>query len=574
MKLSQAAVHRPVLTTMVFLALVILGAVSFTRLRVDLLPPLDFPSISVVTAYAGAGPEEIETLITRPVEQAVATVEGVDRLESFSTEGRSRVALRFVWGTNLDAALNDVRAVVERVKAALPEDVDNPVVYKFDLGSFPILFVALSGVLDEPALRRLAERDLAPRLERIGGVARVEARGGLERQIHVLLEPARLVAHGISATEVVDALRRQNSNQPSGQIEVHDHNVLVRTIGEAEAPADLLDVVVAAHTDAEGRRQAIRVRDLARVVDTFERQSNVVHIDGSPGIRLAIAKQSDANTVEVAARVRAEIDRINADYQGRARLTIISDTSEYIEQSISNVQDAVLIGAALAVLVLLVFLRNIRSTLVIAVSIPISIIGMFTLMYAFDITLNLVSFGGVALGIGLLVDNAIVILENVYRKLEEGLAPVDAAVEGSREVASAIVASTMTTLVVFLPVIFLAGFAAIFFGQMAFVVSFALVCSLAVALTLIPMLSSRFLRARGTGAGATAGDDAIPRGFEGIYDRVVRAALRHPLISLAIASALLVASLAFAPMIGTELLPEGDQSEVNINLDLPVGSRI
>ena len=573
MKISAAAVQRPVMTTMVFLALVILGAVSFTRLRVDLLPPLDFPSISVVTGYPGAGPQEIETLITRPVEQAVATVEGIDRLESFSTEGRSRVALRFVWGTNLDTALNDVRAVVERAKDSLPEDADTPVVYKFNLGSFPILYLALSGSLDEPALRQLAERQLSPRLERVAGVARVDVRGGLERQIHVLLDPARLIARGLSATEVVAALREQNRNLPVGQLEVHDNNLLVRNMGEALRPNDLLDVVVATRVNTEGRRLAVHLRDIARVKDTFEDPSNVVHLDGQPGIRIAIAKQSGANTVEVAARTRAEIERINSDYHGRAKLSIATDTSEYIERSISNVRDAVLIGAALAVLVLLGFLRNLRSTAVVAISIPISIIGMFTLMYAFDITLNLVSFGGVALGIGLLVDNAIVILENIFRKLEEGLSPIAAAIEGANEVAPAILASTLTTVVVFLPVIFLTGFAAIFFGQMAFVVSFALVCSLAVALTLVPMLASRFIRPT-PNTGLAAGTDRPTLAIEAAYDRVVRAALNRPVWTLLLAVTLLAASLGFTPWIGTELLPEGDQSEVSVVADLPVGTRI
>ncbi|MBA2663897.1 MAG: efflux RND transporter permease subunit [Bradymonadaceae bacterium] len=578
MNLSKFAVYRPIFTTMVFLVILILGAVSFTRLQVDLLPEIDFPSLSVTTTYTGAGPEEIETLITRPIEQAVSTVEGIESLEGFSAEGRSRVALRFVWGTNLDSALNDVRAAIERVKMRLPDEADDPVVFKFDLNSFPIIFLALSGEMSEPELRQLAERQLAPRLERVEGVASVNVRGGVKRQIHVLLDSERLRAYNLAAVSVVDALRTENQNVPAGQLEQYDENVLIRILGENVDPLDLHDIIVATKRDEGGRQVPVFLRDVARVVDTFEDPNNIVRINGVPGIRVSVSKQSGVNTVEVAERVRNELVFINRDYEGRAHLALINDTSEYIENSISNVQDSVLAGAVLAIFVLLFFLRNVRSTLIIALGIPISIIGIFTLMYYFDITLNLVSFGGVALGVGLLVDNAIVILENIYRKLEDGIEAKEAAIEGSREVSAAIIASTITTLVVFLPVIFLTGFAAIFFGQMAFVVSFALICSLAVALTLIPMLSSRFLRPARILETANSKDrDVIGRflsAIEKTYGNLVDWCMSHPKITLSVALALLGGALALVPMVGTELLPEEDMSEVAISFELPVGTRV
>lgn len=571
MKLSANAVHRPVMTTMFFVAIVLLGAVSFTRLQIDLLPEIDFPSISIVTTYDGAGPEEIETIITRPMEQALATVEGIDRIESFSAEGRSRVALRFVWGTNLDAALNDVRAVVERVKGNLPDDVDNPVVYKFNLGSFPVMYVGMSGTLDESTLRQIADRDLGPRLERTEGVAAVNVRGGLKREIHIVLDSDRLRALNVAPGTVVQALRANNRNIPAGQVEEFDTKVLVRSIGEAESAADFQDIVVTIRTEWDGRSQPVYLRDVAQIVDTFEDPTNIVYINGQPGIRLNINKQSGSNTVAVAERVRAEIDRINLDYDGRVRLDVITDTSEYIKASISNVRDSVLLGAALAVIVLLIFLGNLRSTFIIATGIPISIIGMFTLMYYFGITLNLVSFGGVALGIGMLVDNAIVILENIFRKYEEGLSPVEASIQGAREVDTAIIASTITTLVVFLPVIFLTGFASIFFGQMAFVVCFALICSLAVALTLIPVLSSKFLK-----PGMSMNNEGARwlQRTETLYERVVGWCVEHPLSTFGVATLLLIGSFALTPLLGTELLPEGDQSEVDVSIELPTGTRI
>ncbi|MFU8804035.1 MAG: efflux RND transporter permease subunit, partial [Bradymonadaceae bacterium] len=574
MSLPKLAVGRPVMTTMFFLGLLILGAVSFTRLQVDLLPEIEFPSISVMTTYPGAGPEEIETLITRPIEQVVGTIEGIESIESFSAEGRSRVALRFVWGTNLDTALNDVRAVIERVKANLPDEADDPVVFKFNLGSFPIMFLALSGELNQPAMRQLADRELIPRLERIEGVASVDLRGGVKREIHVLLDSERLRALNLPASSVVDALRLENRNVPAGQIERYDNNLLIRVMGENYDPLDLQDIIVTVLRDESGVQVPVFLRDVARVVDTFEEVNNIVRINQEPGVRITITKQSGTNTVEVAESVRDELHRVNRDYEGRARLTVLSDTSEYIENSISNVQGSVMAGALLAVFVLLFFLRNIRSTLIIAVGIPISIIGIFTLMYYFGITLNLISFGGVALGVGLLVDNAIVILENIYRKLEEGLEPMESAIEGSREVSSAIVASTITTLVVFVPVVFLTGFAAIFFGQMAFVVSFALICSLAVALTLIPMLSSRFLRREKIQEKEGGLIGRFLNALEHAYGNLVEWCLSHGKSTLLVALGLLVGSYFLTPFVGTELMPEDDMSEVNLNFDLPVGTRI
>lgn len=575
MSLPKFAVGRPVLTTMVFVGIMLLGVVSFSRLQVDLLPDIDFPSLSVVTTYDGAGPEEIETLITRPIEEAVGTVEGIDTIESTSMEGRSRVALRFVWGTNLDSAMNDVRSTIERVKGQLPDDAQDPVVYRFDLGSFPIMQLSLSGAMSEPQLRQLSEQQLEPRIERVEGVASVDVRGGLERQFQVVLDTERLRAFDLSPTEVTEALRRENRNVPAGTIERHDESLLVRVLGEAEDVAALQTIVVGMRTSSDGRNTPIYLRDVAQVLDTFEDPSNIVRINGEPGIRLSVTNQSGTNTVEVAESVRNEIKRINRDYDGRAELTVVTDVSEYIEDSIANVQGAVLAGALLAVLVLLFFLRSIRSTMIIAVAIPISIIGIFTLMYYFGITLNLISFGGVALGVGLLVDNAIVILENIYRKLEEGDEPAYAAVEGSREVGTAIVASTITTLVVFVPVIFLTGFASIFFGQMAFVVSFALICSLAVALTLIPMLASRFLSVDNIGDGGKPGTigrflDAL----EKTYGNLVDWCLNHPFITLLVAFTMFGGALALVPQIGTELLPEDDQGEVRVNLDMPEGTRI
>lgn len=575
MNLPKGAIHRPVLTTMIFVALLILGAVAFTRLQVDLLPEIEFPSVSIVTTYEGAGPEEIETLITRPIERAVGTISGIERINSLSAEGRSRVSLRFVWGTDIAEALNDVRAAVERVKANIPEDADSPVVYKFDIGNMPVLFLGVAGTLEVGQLLQLTEMELGPRLERIDGVASAEVRGGQKREIHILLNTQRLKALNIAPQAVVDALRQQNRNVPVGVIEQFDDNILMRSVGEAQRVEDFAQIVVQVRTGQDGTQNPVFLSEIAQIVDTYEDPSSLVRINGVPGIRLSISKQSDANTVQVADAVIAELDNINRDYHGRAELTVLEDTSEYIKDAIANVQTSIMIGAVLAILVLLFFLRDVRSTAIIATAIPISAIGIFTLMYQFGLTLNMISFGGVALGIGMLVDNAIVILENIFHKLEEGMSPEDAALEGSSEVASAVVASTTTTLVVFVPVIFLTGFAAIFFGQMAFVVGFALVCSLAVALTLVPMLSAKFLKAKSNKMDSNKGviGGALNR-FENAFSRLADWAIEHTVTTLIAAAVLLAGALALWPMIGTELMPEEDQSEVRVDLEMPAGTRI
>ena len=567
MKISEIAVRRPVATTMVFVALTVVGSFSYSRLRVDLFPELDFPSISVTTSYSGVGPEEVETLLTRPIEAAVARVEGADRIESFSTEGRSRVSLRFDWGYELEEAMNDTRAAVERARAQLPDDAGAPVVYKFDLTNLPVLTLALSGQMDEAQMRRFGEDIVAPYFERTPGVAAVDIRGAREREIRIELDAGRMNALNVSPTQVSNAIRNQSLTVPAGVVAEGSENVLVRAMGEFESIDDIMQAVVATRGG-----EPIRVADIGVVIDDFEDRVNVVRINGEDGIRISVNKSPDANTIEVADLLYETVERFNRDYGDVANCRIISDSSVFIRRSISGVQQSVLVGAALALIVLLVFLQSIRSTLVIGVAIPISVIATFLLMMQLDLTLNLITFGGLALGIGMLVDNSIVILENIYRHRENEASADVAAIKGSAEVGGAIVASTMTTLAVFLPVIFIGGFAAVFFGQMALVVTSALLCSLFVALTLVPVLASVFLRGRGTSTNNPARKalDLLDRA----YSRTVSGALRFSPIVLLIAVGGLVAVMGMRDQVGSELLPESDESEIRVFGQYPAGTRI
>ena len=571
MSLSRIAVNRPVGTGMLFLSVIVLGYIAVQRLSVDLMPEVDFPRISITTRYEGVAPQEMETLITRPVEQAVATIEGLDKIEAVSSEGLSRVSLRFVWGVDLDQVVNDVRTMLDRIRNRLPEEADAPTVWKFNLSDYPVAYLGLSGGGDIRRLRYLAEETLGRRLERVKGVAAVEVRGGRVREIQARLDARRLASLGISAQDVSRALARENRDVSAGDMLDDQREVIVRTSGEFKNLDDLAATVV---TYRRGR--PIYVGDLGQVVDSFEEVRSELWIDGESGIRLRIAKQSNANTVEVVTRLREEVQRINEGYQGRLHLSVIMDSSDFIKKSVANVQSGALLGAVLAVIILMIFLRDWRSTLIISTAIPISVLATFALMYFYGFTLNVISFGGLALGIGMLVDNSIVVLENIYRKREMQMELGESAVQGSREVAAAVVAGTVTTLAVFFPVVFVPGFAGIFFKEMAVIVCFALFCSLTVALTLVPMLTARVFKGRPGGRGRwrrlyDLGERSLA-GLENLYGGMVRGALSHPWVTIAFSILLLATTLLLVPSIGYELMPETDEGRVDVSVELPRGT--
>ncbi len=576
MNFAGFSVRRPVFTTMAALIVVILGGISLVRLPVDLMPDITWPTLSVLTTYDNASPEEIEELVTRPIEEAMAGVPGVEEVSSVSSEGNSSVRVTFAWGSNLDEASNDVRDRLDRVIGRLPDDASRPVLRKFDPAAFPILILGASSRLDPIQARRIIDEEIKYRIERVPGVAALDVWGGREREVHVDIDPDKLKLLGIPFDQVVNRIRAANVTLPAGSIEEGTYDITIRTPGEFRSLDEIRDTVVAARQGT-----TVRVRDVAEVRDHYRRPTRIVRVDGLPGMRLAVNKQSGVNTVEVARRVLAEVERVNEDFP-QIGITPVIDTSDYIQRSIRNVRSAALFGGFFTILVLLLFLRNLRSTFIIGAAIPLSIVGTFMLIYFGGFTLNLMTIGGLALGIGMLVDNAIVVLENIYRRREEGAAPAAAAIEGANEVSAAIIASTLTTLAVFLPLVFVRGMAGVMFQQLAFVVSFALLCSLAAALTLIPMLCSRFLRV----SPATAGPDAtlscrffcasagwFARLEEG-YKRLIHRALERRLLVIVLAAALFGGSLLLVPLVGTELMPESDEGEVRIEVEMDVGTRL
>ncbi len=575
MSIPRLAIERPVTMFMLSGVIILIGAVSLARLPVDLMPDVSYPSITVRVQYQGVGPLEMEELVTRPIEQAMAAVAGLERLESTSSEGSGRVTLNLAWGTDLNEAADDVRSRIDRVRGRLPEDAEPPTVFKFDSTSMPIMSVGVEGDYDRVKLREIAEHDLSQRLERVPGVAAVTVQGGLRRQIHVELSKEKIRALDLPVDRVVNLLRTENQNLPLGEIDEGDRTYLVRSQGQFSNLDEIRDMVVMT-------RQGVPVymRDIAEVKDSTEDFRSFTRINGKPGVRLSVTKQSGTNTVQIANGVREEIGRINQGSTG-IRLSVLNDSSVFISRAIHSVQEHALIGGVLVMLIIFLFLRNLRATFIVFTSIPISVIGTFALLYFNGYTLNTMTFGGLALGIGMIVDASIVVLENTFRHMEHGKDRMQASIDGSEEVWSAILASTLTHIAVFVPLLFLTGVSSILFKQLAVVVMFSLTMSLFVAVTIVPVMCSRLLRLpppvdarKGLSGRLYTASENFLNGMDNAYGRLIHKALHHRPTILATGTALTVAAVAILPTIGFELMPQADEGEVMVSAELPVGSRI
>ncbi|MGE4161260.1 MAG: efflux RND transporter permease subunit [Vicinamibacterales bacterium] len=574
MSIPRLAIHRPVTMFMLSAVIVLLGVISLSRLPVDLMPDVSYPTITVSVNYSGVGPLEMEELVTRPIEQAVSAVAGLEQMESTSSEGRSTVRLNFAWGSNIDSALDDVRSRIDRIRARLPEEADAPTVFRFDSDTQPIIGLGMEGDFDPVTLREIAENDLSPRLERVPGVAAVTINGGLRRQIHVELSKEKITALNLGVDRVVQILRTENRNIPLGEIYQGDASFLVRSQGQFSSLDELRDLVVMTRDGVP-----VYMRDIADVVDATEDRRSVMRINGTPGLRIQIQKQSGENTVAVASGIKAEMERINRDVPG-VKLTVLEDNSRFIDQAITNVQEHAMLGGLLVIVIIFAFLRDFRSTLIVCLSIPISIVGTFALLYFAGFTLNTMTFGGLALGVGMIVDASIVVLENTFRHLELGKDRITAAIEGSEEVWSAILASTLTHIAVFIPLLFLSGVSSILFTQLSVVVIFSLSMSLFVAVTIVPVLCSRWLtppqeaRHEGILGGFYKASERFLDSMDEGYRKLVHVALNNRAIVVGASAALIALSVVLYPRIGVELVPQTDEGQVNVNVELAVGTRI
>ena len=571
MNLARASVRRPVFTAMVALIVIVLGAMSLSRLQIDLLPSIEMPTLTISTEYEGADPVVMERMVTQIVEEIIATVPGVEEMSSQSYEGNSRVRVSFGWGADIDTVAVDVQATLTDEANELPDDVVGPRVSKFDVDSFPVVLLGISSKLDPVELTQLVEDQLRHRFARIPGVAQVDPWGGYTRQVRVELDPTKLNALGIPLDDMLEALRDANLDRPAGKIEHGRFEVTLRAPAEFEDLDQIRATVIA---DSDGAQ--VTLGQVAVVKDTYEKLSRLIRVNGERGLRIAIRKQPEANTVEVAQRVLAEIDEINRNFPQLHVVPVINQ-GNFIERSIANVAQSVLYGGSLAVLVLLFFLRNLRSTIVISLAIPISMMATFALLYFGGYTLNLMTLGGLALGVGMMVDSSVVVLENVYRRYQErGEDAKRAAIAGTREVATAVIAGTITTLTIFLPLIFLQGVSGVLFKELAYVIMFSLLCALVVALALVPMLASKLLQRQApTDSGTMAQRAAdVLTALENHYRRLLAYSLDHRLKVVALSAGLFAISLAMMPLIGTEFMPPSDEGEVRVSGEMEVGTRL
>jgi hydrophobic/amphiphilic exporter-1 (mainly G- bacteria), HAE1 family len=616
MKIVDLSIARPVAVTMAFLAVVVFGIVSFTRLPLDLLPDIAFPTMTIQTSYAGVGPQEIETLISRPIEEAVSVVQGVQEVTSRSRPGRSDVTIAFRWGTDMDFAALDVRERLDLLN--LPPAATRPTLARYDPNTEPVLRFALTSarVLDARLaadreelmrLRWLAEEQVRRALEGIEGVAAVRVTGGLEEEIRVEVDEARLAAMGIPFRQVAARLAAENVNLAGGVLEEADAEYVVRTVNEFANLDEIRDVVIGSVGG-----QAVQLKDVAVVRREAAERETVSRVNGAEAVEVAVLRESTANIVQVAETVRGRVDRLGESLPAGVGITLVRDESVFIRNAVTDVQWAAVFGGLLAVLVLLLFLRHLPTTLIIATAIPISVIATFVLMFGRGISLNIMSLGGLALGVGMLVDSAIVVLESVAREREAGRSPADAAAVGTSRVARAVIASTLTTVAVFIPIVFVEGIAGQLFGDQAWTVSFALLAALVVALTLIPMLASRgsgaqvtagrIGRSRATervGAGVAAGAGwgirglrALGRGLARATGPVVRtfdrgygwlderypgwlmAGLRRPGRVLGATALAVLVALLLVPRLGLELIPELSQGELVVELEAAPGTSL
>jgi HAE1 family hydrophobic/amphiphilic exporter-1 len=534
--LVALAVRRRVAVLMTALAVAAFGIVGYERLSLDLLPDISYPSFTVQTDFPDTAPAEVENLVTRPVEEAVGVLKGLRSVHSVSRPGVSEVTLEFDWGSDMDLLSMDVREKLDRL--VLPDDADDPIVLRYDPSLDPVLRLGFSGPGDLGSLREIAEDKLKRKLEAIKGVAAAQVKGGLEEEIQVNVHQDRLAALNIPLDRVQQVVGLSNINLPGGSLEDKESYYIIRTVNEYTSVDEIANLIL--RQDARG---IVRVGDVADVKRGFKEQEEITRVNGKESVELAVFKEGDANIVTTARAVRKGLADIEKDLPPGHAITVLFDQSRFIERALNEVRMAALMGGALALLILFVFLRDVRSTLIIATSIPLSVIATFLVMYRLNLSLNVMSLGGLTLGIGMLVDNSIVVLESIFRKRTEGLSGRKAAVEGTSEVGGAVVASTLTTVAVFLPIVFVEGIAGQLFGDMAATVTVSLLASLVVAVTIIPMLSA-WGRERETPEQAAAHIRSLGW-FSTLYDRALAGALDRKEATIGIAFLLLAASLLF-----------------------------
>jgi HAE1 family hydrophobic/amphiphilic exporter-1 len=579
MKIVNFAVKRPVTITILVTVVIMLGIFTYSKMGLNLLPEMKLPVAAVMTTYTGAGPEEVEQ-VSKTLEGTLAGLSNVKTIQSISSSGSSIIILQYNWGTDMDLAATDIREKIGIVEKYLPAEVDKPMVIKMDPNMMPILQLGISGGdnMSLAQLQSLAEDVIEPRLSRLPDIASVVITGGLVREVKVDVDPVKLQNYGLSLSSINQVLQAENFNMSSGTMVEGQRKYYVRSLQQFESIDDIKKVAI---LNAAG--SPIYLRDIATITDGYKDDRQMTRVDQKAAVGISCLKQSDANTVEACNSIKAEIANIQKELGVKLNVKITVDQSDFINKSLNSTKTTILEGSLMAILVLFLFLRNMRSTLIVFTAIPLSIVATFVLMYFNGSTLNLITLGGLALGLGRMIDDSIVVFENIYRHRTLGLSPLDAALTGASEVGNAVIASTLTIMVVFLPIIFTEGIAGIIFKPLGLTVGFAVFCSLLVALTVVPLMSSRLLtdqamEKKKTGGGRIA---RITERF-GVwldnlgetYKKMVAWALSHRKTVISTVTVLMLLACAAVPLVGAEFMPKMDSGEISIALEMDKGTTI
>jgi len=582
--MTKFALQRPITIAMAFIGITLIGLVSWQRLRLELLPSLNFPQVAVVTSYENTPPEEMESLVTKPIEGALAGVSNIKRIDSLSREGISIVTLDFNWGTEMNFAAMDVREKLDLIRDTLPRDAKSPVVMKYDPSTLPVIVLNISGGVNPLELRKIAQDQIKRDLERIEGVASATITGGLEREILISVDQGRLMAHRIPLNSLLDALKNANFNFPGGKIETRYIDLRIRTMGEFEEIGEMEKVVV-----GWGKGSSpVYLKDVATIKDTHKEPKNISRVNGKRSVVVSVLKAADANTVQVAENIYREVSRINKQLHPKVEITVAYDQSRFIKASIEDLRDDSILGGILAFFVILFSLESLRSALIIATALPISILTTFSLMYMRGITVNMMSLGGLALGIGDIMDSGIVVLENITRLRSQGSKRRSPILQGADEMRRPVMASIFSHIVIFLPILFIKGISSQFFGQLALTISFSLIVSLFVAFTLIPSLYAHGSKMEGDDPGrertywnrfsglvssmlsplfkGTARGISSLRVF---YEKILFWALHRPGKVLLSALAIFAISMVLLTQIGREFVPKTDQGQFVMKIMAP-----
>lgn len=567
MNIADFCLKHKVTTIMAYVLIVVFGIMGFTSLPLALMPDIELPMAVVYTTYSNAGPQEVENMVTKTVESACASVSGMDEIQSLSSEGSSMVMVTFADGTDMDEAMVDLRDRIDRVKGFLPEDADAPMAMTIDVDAMPVVTVGLKGA-DLAELQAIAEDDIQPALERIDGVASVDIAGGYENEIAIDTDADRLAGYGLSVSYIAQMLAAENVALPAGEVQSGDQSFSVRTDGEYSSISDIANTLILLPTGG-----TVRLSEVANVYVAPKEQTAIAKIGGEPCITISVNKQSDTNTLQVAERAKDALDEVTA-LQPTLDWSLLMDQSDMINMTVDSVIQNIVFGVLLAAIVLFVFLRDLGATAVISVSMPICIISVFLIMQVFDITMNMMSLGGIAMGVGMIVDNSIVVLENIFHYRSDGCDRFTSCVEGTKEVALSISASTLTTVAVFLPIGLSGGLSGMMFREFCITICSLLLASLLIALTLVPVLCYALLDRGGKHRMRMpdTGHDIADRPLMRKYKELLAHFITHRKKAIIISGAMIVAFLGSIAIAGVELMPQMDESMVAIGVEMPVGS--